>query len=208
MSIYKKLLEIQKEVDHFVKDEKGHNYEYTTGNQVLNKIRPLMNDKGLLLKQEVLDFTNELITYKTKYGEKTEVLTATKQKFTWIDSESGEKDEILFGGNGFNDFDKGFGSALTYSERYFLLKYFHVPTDELDPDKRQEEKKTIKKELPVIWINDKQVEKAISMGEETIKQTLSFYDGKTERTDTEKGIVYKACISKVNKTKLENALSK
>ena len=35
---------------------------------------------------------------------------------------------------GMNGFEKGLGSALTYAERYFLLKYFHIATDEDDID--------------------------------------------------------------------------
>jgi hypothetical protein len=66
-------------------------------------------------------------------------------RFTWIDTEIGEKDENLFGANGQNDWDKGVGSALTYAERYFLLKYFHIATDEDDidnPNRKPEEAKT------------------------------------------------------------------
>lgn len=62
-----------------------------------------------------------------------------------------------------------------------------------------------KKELSIIWIKDKQVEKAISLGDAIIQQTLDYYDGKTVRIDTEKGIEFKACISKANKEKLNNA---
>jgi hypothetical protein len=40
----------------------------------------------------------------------------------------------MFAANGQNDFEKGLGSALTYAERYFLLKYFHISTDEDDID--------------------------------------------------------------------------
>lgn len=140
MSIYKKLLKIQQEIDKFVKDSKSHNYNYASGNQVLSKIRPLMNKLGLILKQEVLEIKNERMDYKTKYGEKSEILTTTKQKFTWVDTETGEKDENLFGANGMNDWEKGLGSALTYAERYFLLKYFHIPTDEDDIDNPKRKK--------------------------------------------------------------------
>ena len=67
--------------------------------------------------------------------ETNEILSKVMMKFTWIDSETGEKDENLFGANGMNAFDKGVGSALTYAERYFLLKFFHIATDEDDIDK-------------------------------------------------------------------------
>jgi hypothetical protein len=62
-------------------------------------------------------------------------------RFTWVDCETGEKDENLFGANGQNGWDKGVGSAFTYAERYFLLKYFHIATDEDDidnPDRKPE----------------------------------------------------------------------
>ena len=39
-----------------------------------------------------------------------------------------------FAANGMNAFDKGLGSALTYAERYFLLKTLHIATDEDDVD--------------------------------------------------------------------------
>lgn len=61
-------------------------------------------------------------------------------RFTWIDTESGEQDVNLFGANGQNDWEKGLGSALTYAERYFLLKFFHIATDKDDVDNEQRKK--------------------------------------------------------------------
>ena len=74
-------------------------------------------------------------------------------KFTWIDSETGEKDENFFGANGQNGWDKGVGSALTYAERYFILKYFHISTDEDDidnPEIREQELKEIEGRKPAL----------------------------------------------------------
>ena len=150
MSIYKKLLDIQTEVKGLSKDKKSHNYEYVTGNKLLSFIKPLMDKKGLLLKQEILSIDNERMDYKTKYGEKSEILTKVMMQFTWVDVETGETDINMFGANGQNDWEKGLGSALTYGERYFLLKYFHIATDEDDIDnpnrKTSEPIKTVKKE--------------------------------------------------------------
>lgn len=138
MNIYQKLVEIQKSVDSFSKDKKAFNYSYTTGDQVLSKIRPLMNEQGLLLVQEINDATNERIDYVNSKGvEKSEILTSAKMTFVWIDSETGEGLRVPFFANGMNDWDKGLGSALTYAERYFLLKFFHIPTDADDVDARQ-----------------------------------------------------------------------
>lgn len=134
MSIYKKLLNIQKEIKVLSKDKKSHQYGYVSGNKLLSFIKPLMDEQGLILKQEVLSIDNERQDYKTKYGEKSEVLSKVMMRFTWIDCETGDKDENLFGANGQNDWEKGLGSALTYAERYFILKYFHIATDEDDID--------------------------------------------------------------------------
>jgi len=134
MEIYKKLLKVQQAVKGLSKDKQSHNYGYVTGNKLLSFIKPLMDENGLILKQEVLSIDNQRQDYKTKYGEKSEILTKVMMRFTWIDTETGEKDENLFGANGQNDWEKGLGSALTYGERYFLLKYFHIATDEDDID--------------------------------------------------------------------------
>ena len=147
MSIYKKLHNIQKKVKGLSKDKKSHNFEYVTGNKLLSFIKPLMDEEGLLLKQEVTDIENTRQDYKiwdkwavnpdkTKgnWKPKQEILSKVMMKFTWVDVETGEKDENFFGANGQNDWEKGLGSALTYAERYFILKYFHIATDEDDID--------------------------------------------------------------------------
>jgi len=134
LNLYQKLLVIQKKINGLGKDKKSFSYSYVTGDKVLGEIKPLMNELGLILKQEVLSIDNLRMDYQTKTSAKTEILSKVMMQFTWIDTESGEKDVNLFGANGQNDFEKGLGSALTYAERYFLLKFFHIATDEDDID--------------------------------------------------------------------------
>lgn len=133
MAIYKKLLEIQKRINGLGKDTKGFNYQYVSGSKVLGAIKPLMNEQGLILKQEIIDVTTVLA------GEK-DVLFTVNMRFTWVDVESGETDVNTFAAAGCNGKDKGIGAALTYAERYFLLKYFHIATDEDDVDYYEEPK--------------------------------------------------------------------
>lgn len=138
MNLYQKLVEIQKAVRGVAKDAKAGqgftSYPYVSGTKLLNHIRPLMDKHGILLVQQVDSIENTRIDYETTKGCKSENLTKVMMTFTWIDSESGETLPIKFGANGMNNWDKGLGSALTYAERYFLLKFFHVPTDEDDVD--------------------------------------------------------------------------
>tara|TARA_R110000851_G_C12930666_1_gene551263 strand:+ start:107 stop:814 length:708 start_codon:yes stop_codon:yes gene_type:complete len=146
-NIYTKLLSIQRKVKGLSKDKKSHNYDYVTGNKLLSFIKPLMDEQGLILKQEIISIDNTRQDYniwdkwkanldgtKGDWKPKNEILSKVMMKFTWVDCETGEKDENLFGANGQNDWEKGLGSALTYGERYFLLKYFHIPTDADDID--------------------------------------------------------------------------
>ena len=134
MGVYKKLHTIQKAINGLGKDKAAYGYKYVTGDKVLEHIKPMMNELGLMLKQEVLSIDNTRQDYATKSGATSEILSMVMMRFTWIDVESGEMDENSFGANGQNSWDKGVGSALTYAERYFLLKYFHIATDEDDID--------------------------------------------------------------------------
>jgi hypothetical protein len=164
MEIYKKLGRIQEAIKGLSKDKKSHNYAYVSGNRLLSFLKPLMDKEGLILKTEITDIQNVRQDYKVwdKWTEnetggkgiwkqKNEILTTIKMLFTWIDIETGEKDENQFAANGQNDWEKGLGSALTYGERYFLLKYFHIQTDKDDVDnpdrKDKQNSKLEKKEL-------------------------------------------------------------
>jgi hypothetical protein len=161
MTLYQKLLTIQQKINGLGKDKSTYNYKYVTGDKLLGEIKPMMNDLGLILKQEVLSIENERQDYATKAGNKSEILSKVMMRFTWVDTDTGEKDENSFGANGQNDWEKGLGSALTYAERYFLLKYFHIATDEddIDNDKRKttdpvdlklSELETAKKEMSIV----------------------------------------------------------
>lgn len=140
-----------------------------------------MNEFGLLLKQEILSIENTRQDYNVKSGPKSEILSKVMMKFTWIDVNTGERDENLFGANGQNDWEKGLGSALTYAERYFLLKYFHINTDEDDidsPTRKKEEAQAIKKtslsteKTPIVDMA-KLKELLASNRENTLKQLVS-----------------------------------
>jgi len=199
-NIYQKLLEIQKQVKGLSKDKKSHNYDYVTGNKLLSFIKPLMDEQGLILKQEILSIDNErqdyeiYDKYKSEYKPKNEILSKVMMRFTWIDCETGEKDENLFGANGQNDWEKGLGSALTYGERYFLLKYFHIATDEDDIDnpsrKKTEPMQELTQEVSKPWINENDnVWKAALAKGITLAKLREHYS-----------------ISNVNATKYENAI--
>lgn len=138
MSVYEKILKLQAATRSLQANAEGQTgtarYKYINGTKLLGVVRPKMDELGLLLIPDVTDIQNQLITYNTTRGSKTEMFTSLKLRFTWIDAEDGSSISQEFAANGMNAFDKGVGSALTYAERYFLLKTLHIATDEDDVD--------------------------------------------------------------------------
>lgn len=138
MSVYKKLHQVQAATRSLAANTEGQTgaakYNYVSGAKLLGVIRPLMDKLGLILTQEVVDIKNEPITYTTRNGEKTEMFTTAHIRFTWVDTDDGSTIVNDFYANGMNAWDKGLGSALTYAERYYLMKTFHIATDEDDVD--------------------------------------------------------------------------
>ena len=150
MSIYHKLLQVQKAVSALAKDKSGNSYQYVSGDKLLGIVRPTMDNLGLLLVPEVVDasFTRMDYNLYDKNGNprpKSEMFCALKLKFTWVDADNGETLVCFWESSGQNNWDKGLGSALTYGERYFLLKFFHIATDKDDVDapKTEEEEATV-----------------------------------------------------------------
>lgn len=175
LNLYQKLLKIQQEVIGLGKDTRSHSYQYVSGSKVLEHIKPLMNKHGILLKQEVLNVVNSRQDYlNAKGASKSEILSEVYLRFTWIDVETGEKDENSFFANGMNDWEKGLGSALTYAERYFLLKYFHINTDEDDIDNPDRKREAVKQ--PITDARFNAALKAISEGKATKEQLVNGFE--------------------------------
>jgi len=125
-----KLLEIQKRVNYLQKDSENlqQKFNYVSSSKVLGEIRSLMNELNLLLVCNI-EKTNIQPSATGK-----QALTELWAKMVWYDVDSGEEFAVPFYGQGVDVHEKGVGKALTYMEKYFLLKQFHIPTDDLDPD--------------------------------------------------------------------------
>lgn len=140
MSIYEKLLEVRKSVPYLKKEAEGHNCKYVKGSQVLGALREKLDELGLLLKPEIISTTHQEVKYITTRQEgKTETLVKIEMLFTWYNvHKPEEKIECRWASMGQNERDKAIGAAMTYAERYFLLKFFMIATDDLDPDAYKE----------------------------------------------------------------------
>lgn len=139
MNLYQKLVEIRKEVINFSKDTEGYGYKYVSGSQAIAKIREKMDSLGILLIPRIGETDNYTFDYINAKGrECTDHIVKGDMTYLWVNADNPEEVlEIpwkLYGAQ--DDISKAYGSGLTYSERYFILKFFQAPTDELDPDKK------------------------------------------------------------------------
>jgi len=170
MNVFQKIIEVRKIIDVMKKEGKSFNYSYVKGSQILGIIKEKMDELGLILSPEIGEVkTPYLDEYETtnKKGEvkqNRDWITEGYMSYTFIDAEKPEEKHTCkwwFTGAQ-DDPSKSFGSALTYSERYFLLKFFGIPTDDDDPDGK-EPKNNAKSGYKfgygdsVEWVSDEQV---------------------------------------------------
>jgi hypothetical protein len=124
---------VQKAVGSYLrKDQQGHQFQYVGSSQVLGVIREAMDENGLILSVSVTG--HNLVTKWTVQDSK-EHLTELDLVFTWINvDDPADRMEWHGYGQGLDTGEKGVGKALTYAEKYGLLKFFHIATDKDDPD--------------------------------------------------------------------------
>ena len=146
LNIYQKIASIRKSVEVVQKNKSGYGYKYVTEDELLARITVGMEKYGLLLTPEIVPGSFNIMPYtytRTKvtkdgkvYEENVnEVLVKAEMYWTWIDIFTKDKLSIPWSLCGQqSDASQAFGSGLTYSSRYFLLKYFNVATPENDPD--------------------------------------------------------------------------
>jgi hypothetical protein len=131
-----KLLEVRKSVDYLQKEAEGKQFKYTSSSQVLVAVRNKMNELNLLLITRVV--AKRVLNYENQKGVMV-YFTELDLEMIWEDVDSGEQLIIPWYGQGVDlAGEKGVGKALTYAEKYFILKQFNIPTDKDDPDAFQE----------------------------------------------------------------------
>lgn len=135
-NLFQKLIKIRKSVPYLKKDNQGHQYKYVSSSQALGSLRGKMDELGVLLLVEILN--SKVRESQTARGNR-QYMTELKLRYTWVDADN-PQDRITceFYGQGIDEGEKGVGKALTYAEKYLLLKTFNIATDKDDPDAFQE----------------------------------------------------------------------
>lgn len=133
MNIYQKLIEVRKEVPYIQKADKGAQYQYTGSSRVLGSLKRKMDELGLLLMPAV---TSSRVTSTVDDKGRLTHFTEIDMEMTWVNADNPEEQitrpwyaqGVDIAG------EKGVGKAMTYGEKYFLLKFFNIATDKDDPD--------------------------------------------------------------------------
>lgn len=149
LNLYQKIADVKANIDGFTKDTKGYNYTYVSGSQVLHRIRNKMIENNLLLVPKTSEENYKQIDV-TRFNKKAgreittpEFIVEMKLTYVWINADKPEEQfEVTFYAVGQqDDVSKAHGTALTYAERYFLMKFFNIPTDEDDADAKEKQDK-------------------------------------------------------------------
>lgn len=149
MNIYEKLLKIKESVEYLKKEQKSQQYDFVSSSQVIAALRDNMNEQKLLLIPNVEEAKFNTIVEKTnaKGNLTADLLTEVFITYTWVNAEKPEETlSVKWYGQGLDTSgEKGVGKAYTYAEKYFLLKFFNIPTDKDDPDFFERKQKKGKK---------------------------------------------------------------
>ncbi len=156
LNLDEKLQILKNEVCIMQKNKEGYGYSYVDEESILLKLNDKMLELGITLTPRIVPNTlkTEIVKYvDKKKNDVTDILVTSEMEFIWKNIINGEEKIIpwaLVGQQ--SDGSQAFGSGLTYSNRYFLLKYFNISTSKDDPDeirkklKEEEEKKKMTKE--------------------------------------------------------------
>jgi len=148
LNLYQKLAKIRKQVEVIKKNKSGFNYKYVTDEEILAKVTTFMDKYEVSLIPSIVPGTLEHEQYhylKTKIDRATkqpyeehnnEIIVQADMTYTWVNNANPEERIVVpwtaIGQQG--DAAQAMGSSLTYSLRYFLLKYFNIATPEDDVD--------------------------------------------------------------------------
>jgi len=147
MTLVQKLAAIRSMVEVIRKNKSSYTGKYVSEDKIMAKVAAGMKKYHVVLHPSVVPGTMTVTpvsytkTKRSKSGdpiveEINEVLVTGEMLYTWINTDNPD-DKIcvhwyMVGQQG--DASQAFGSALTYTNRYFLLKFFQIATPENDPD--------------------------------------------------------------------------
>lgn len=152
MNIYEKMSAIVNELGTVAKNlsvdlGKGKNYKAVQEKDVLDAIKPLEEKYRIYSypkERKVID--NAILEKETTYGITKNLYMRIETTYEFVNlDKTEEKITMISYGDGIDSGDKAPGKAMTYSDKYSLLKAYKVATGD-DPDKDASPENGYKKE--------------------------------------------------------------
>ena len=207
MNIYQKMAAITAELKAVEKDltvqtTKTSSYKAVSERGILDAVKPLEEKYGIYsypLSREVLE--SNLIQNETIYEDakgnktttpKTSYMTRIKTVYRFVNTDLPSEyiDTITFA-EGIDSQDKGSGKAMTYADKYALMKSYKISTGE-DVDEGADEE-TLEKGLHSIFVikercqesytnalkkkmSTKDIAQSLEMTEDEVKAYFSYFD--------------------------------
>ena len=145
MNIFQRLAAITAELQTVAKNLNvdtggGKGYKAVSERDILDAVKPLETKYGVYsfpVNRELIEATTYDV--ETKYGTKTNFFSRIKTtyRFVTVDKPEDYIDTYTFS-VGFDSQDKGDGKAMTYGDKYALMKAYKISTGE-DPDQTASE---------------------------------------------------------------------
>ena len=153
MNIFQKMEAITNELGFVAKNlnvavSKNNSYKATGEVDVLEAVKPLENKYGVYsyaIDREIIE--SDTLTQNTQYGEKTSLFLRMKVTYRFVNTDNPQDYiETISFAEGIDSGDKASGKAMTYADKYALMKAYKISTGE-DPDQKasEEYKKPTKK---------------------------------------------------------------
>lgn len=153
MSVYQKILAVQKAIKPVPK--KGtlevngkKQYDFARDADILATVKELANNEGLIITASQESSEIGYFEVSNQYGTRTQRWAKARMKFEIIDVESPQESIVsYFDGYAEDTSDKPLTKAITSAGKYFMLKFFGVPTgDDPEADPTVHEETTRKKQ--------------------------------------------------------------
>lgn len=153
-NIFQRMLAIQSELGYVAKNlnvatSKTSSYKATGEVDVLNAVKPLEEKYGVYSyasEREIVE--SDTIVSKTQYGEKSNFYMRLKTVYRFVNIDD-PKDyiEVTSYADGIDSGDKATGKAMTYADKYALMKAYKISTGD-DPDQQASQEYTTREKLP------------------------------------------------------------
>ncbi|WP_258079903.1 ERF family protein [Enterococcus faecalis] len=136
LNVYQKLAYVRQKAPYIQKSKRGQQYSYVGSSDVLSALNTVINQVGLILKPEIVAhqvresqdevWKADKVKKEPVAKKRTTYFTELELMMTWINIHN--PSEIVacsWYSQGVDiEGEKGVGKALTYAEKYFLLKFF------------------------------------------------------------------------------------